>query len=82
MKYRLGKKQKRAILNDRGEQVALFEKGFEHLANLVCVQINNIEIEPVTDKEELLRKLLESSLRTNELLEKIDYTLDDIDKKT
>ena len=35
MNYRLGQKQKRAILDQNGNQVALFEKGQEALAELV-----------------------------------------------
>lgn len=39
-KYRIGKKQKRALLDNKGNLVALFEKGQEELAQQVCDILN------------------------------------------
>ena len=40
MKYRIGRKQKRAIINEDGIEVALFSKGQEELAEKVCKKLN------------------------------------------
>tara|TARA_R110000803_G_scaffold154466_1_gene219249 strand:+ start:469 stop:678 length:210 start_codon:yes stop_codon:yes gene_type:complete len=41
MKYRLGRKQNRALLDDKGHEVALFSKGQEDLAKKVCKLLNH-----------------------------------------
>lgn len=38
--YRVGKKQKRALLTKDGHLIALFEKGHEGLAELTCKLLN------------------------------------------
>ena len=38
--YRVGRKQKRALLDKNGLLVALFHKGQEHIAELVCKLLN------------------------------------------
>ena len=43
MKYRVGKKQNRAILNDKGVEVAICHKGQEGLAEKICELLNNNE---------------------------------------
>lgn len=40
MKYRIGKKRKRALLNEKGQEVALFNKGYEAEAQQVCDLLN------------------------------------------
>lgn len=40
MKYRLGKKQKRAILTEDGHTVVVFDKGKEDMAERVCKLLN------------------------------------------
>lgn len=40
MKYRLGKKQNRAILTGSGQEVVVFNEGKEDLAALVCDLLN------------------------------------------
>ena len=40
MKYRVGKKQNRAILDNESKEVALFNKGQEELATLTCNLLN------------------------------------------
>lgn len=40
MKYRVGKKQNRAILDSNGHEVALFNKGQEELAKKTCELLN------------------------------------------
>lgn len=40
MQYRVGKKQNRALLDDKGHEVALFNKGQEELAKKVCELLN------------------------------------------
>lgn len=41
MKYRLGRKQNRVILNETGHEVVIFHKGNEKLAERVCKFMNN-----------------------------------------
>ena len=56
-KYRLGRKQKRAILNSSGHQVALFSEGKEDLAEAVCELMNycaNNEFYPFGYKKHVL----------------------------
>jgi hypothetical protein len=48
MRYRIGKKQKRAILTKDGLEVVLFNKGQEQLAELVCELLNKHESKPVS----------------------------------
>ena len=43
MKYRVGRKRSRALLNENGLEVALFHKGQEQLAQRVCDLINEAE---------------------------------------
>jgi len=38
--YRIGRKQKRALLTGKGHLIALFEKGQEDLAELCCNLLN------------------------------------------
>lgn len=38
--YRIGRKQNRALLNDKGKLVALFEVGQEETAGKVCKMLN------------------------------------------
>ena len=40
MKYRIGRKQKRAILTEDGYEVVVFAKGKEDMAELVCRLLN------------------------------------------
>lgn len=40
MKYRIGRKQKRALLTADGSEVVVFNKGQEALAELVCRLLN------------------------------------------
>lgn len=40
--YRLGKKQRRAIMDQSGHEVALFAKGQEDLAEAVCMMLNAV----------------------------------------
>lgn len=40
MKYRVGKKQARAILDENGLEVALFREGSEDLAKACCTHLN------------------------------------------
>lgn len=42
--YRIGNKQKRALLSKDGKELAIFSKGQEKLAKAVCELLNN-EIE-------------------------------------
>ena len=46
MKYKLGTKQRRAILNDRGRELVVFKIGLEDMASKVCDLLNREE--PVT----------------------------------
>ena len=41
MKYRVGRKQKRVILDESGHEVAVFVKGKEELAQRVCNILND-----------------------------------------
>lgn len=40
MTYRIGRKQKRAILTEDGHEVVVFAKGKEDMAELVCRLLN------------------------------------------
>jgi hypothetical protein len=60
MKYRLGKKQSRALLDDKGHEVALFSKGKEGLAEKVCDLIN-------TDLETKLNYFLNDAFKVQRL---------------
>lgn len=40
--FRVGKKQKRVILDSTGHEVAVFSKGREYLASSVCIMLNSI----------------------------------------
>ena len=53
--YRIGKKQRRALLDESGHLVALFEKGQEELAVLTCELLNNQELRPSVKSEDLER---------------------------
>ena len=41
MKYRVGRKQKRAVLDELGHEVVIFPKGRELFAAKFCEYINN-----------------------------------------
>ena len=41
MKYRIGRKQKSVLLDENGLEVAMFRKGKEDIAELVCYILNN-----------------------------------------
>jgi hypothetical protein len=43
MKYRVGRKRSRALLNENGLEVALFHRGQEQLAQRVCDALNDID---------------------------------------
>ena len=40
MMYRIGRRQKRALLSEDGHLVALFQKGQEELAQEICEMLN------------------------------------------
>jgi len=40
MKYRVGRKQSRAILDEKGHEVILVNKGFEYTAQQLCDLLN------------------------------------------
>ena len=44
MKYRVGRKQKRAILDKNGLEVALFSRGQEQLAQQTCDLLNGVNV--------------------------------------
>tara|TARA_R110000823_G_C15725246_1_gene479130 strand:+ start:67 stop:312 length:246 start_codon:yes stop_codon:yes gene_type:complete len=60
MEYRLGKKQSRALLDKKGHEVALFNKGQEDLAKKVCQLIN-------TDLETKLNYFLNDAFKVQRL---------------
>jgi hypothetical protein len=60
MEYRLGKKQSRALLDKKGHEVALFNKGQEGLAKKVCQLIN-------TDLETKLNYFLNDAFKVQRL---------------
>ena len=60
MEYRLGKKQSRALLDKKGHEVALFNKGQEDLAEKVCKLIN-------TDLETKLNYFLNDAFKVQRL---------------
>ena len=60
MEYRLGKKQSRALLDKKGHEVALFNKGQEDLAKKVCQLIN-------TDLETKLNYFLNDAFKVQKL---------------
>lgn len=41
MKFRIGKKQKRALLDSEGHEIALFGPKYTDIAQLVCDLLNN-----------------------------------------
>ena len=43
MEYRVGRKQKRAILDENGLEVALFSRGQEQLAQQTCDLLNGVK---------------------------------------
>jgi len=49
MKYRVGRKQKLAILDETGYEVALFNKGCEDLAKRTCDLLNQGQTLPIAD---------------------------------
>ena len=65
MKYRVGRKRSRALLNENGLEVALFHKGQEQLAQRVCDLINGVsEIYIVTDTDDYGRALYADVFKT------------------
>jgi hypothetical protein len=48
--YRIGRKQKRALMDKNGHEVALFEKGKEELAQSVCDFLNGTNWISVEDR--------------------------------
>ena len=58
MKYRVGRKQKRALLDDKGCEVGLFKKGKEDLAKNVCELLNQDQT-CVVKQRELLKDFLD-----------------------
>jgi hypothetical protein len=50
--YRLGRKQKRVILDENGHEVAIFNKEYKHLAQATCDLlnvVNTLNLDSVTN---------------------------------
>ena len=49
MKYRVGKKNKIALLDEDGIEVAMFRKGYEDVAQEVCNMLNEVKKFNISD---------------------------------
>ena len=79
MKYRIGKKKKRALLNEQGIQVALFEPGQEDLAERVSKLLNPTPLSQ-SDRAERFFQLGASSIEylKNGCIQVVFTTMDEL----
>lgn len=64
-KYRIGRKQKRVILDEYGHEVAIFNRKNSHLAQLCCDSLNKLlNVETVKLREDCSLKAQHNDMRS------------------
>ena len=61
MKYRVGNKQHRAVLDENGIEVVVFPKGKEMYATQFCLFLNKSENKFLAEKAKILKKAKENA---------------------